>query len=299
MMVTRPLTLTEAELENEHRRIVDFIDRQLAGDPAVVAVSGGLDSDVVARLTAEAVGRDRIKLFIVIQDDMDPRHVDNARALASDLRVTLAEVDMRGAPHHMISALSEAEPDLHFVPDGLLDIGRAKCSLRSALLSTYQDRGYVVMGNSNRTEWLTGFYLPLGDGLGHILPIVHLYKCQVAQLAEQCGTRQEVIQQPGSSGFWIGAEDQRDLAVWLYVGEPVRHERIYSQDEWDVIEEMASTLTRECVDIALDGLVRQQDRSQILRYCPFSDALLDRMTILLDTAKRKHRPLFQCLEAAE
>lgn len=166
---------TTKEIDAEHHRIVDFLRRNLGQDPAVCAVSGGLDSDVSTRLVVEAIGRERVKLFIVEQDDFDARFLRNAASLASDLALQLITIDLRGMPLALIGAMRAADPAMSFRVDGVLDVGRAKCSLRTALLSTYQDRGYRVVGNSNRTEWLTGFYLPFGDGLAHVQPIIHLY----------------------------------------------------------------------------------------------------------------------------
>ena len=56
-------------METEIQRIVNFIREYMQEDEKVVIpVSGGIDSDVVARLCCRALGKERIKLFTVIDD---------------------------------------------------------------------------------------------------------------------------------------------------------------------------------------------------------------------------------------
>ena len=61
-------------MENEIRKIVDFIRNYVQEDEnVVIPVSGGLDSDVVARLCFKALGKEKIKLFIVTDNTMEKK----------------------------------------------------------------------------------------------------------------------------------------------------------------------------------------------------------------------------------
>lgn len=290
------IALSPDQLNSERDRIVDFLQSTLGGDPAVCALSGGLDSDVTTRLVVEAIGPARVKAFIVLQDDFEPRFITNAERLAGSLGLELIEIDLRGMPRMLVSALANADAGMNFRPDGLLDVGRAKASLRTSVLSTYQDRGFRIIGNSNRTEWLTGFFLPLGDGIGHAQPIVHLYKSQVAQLARAAGTADEVIDQPGSSGFWEGAEDLLDLAFWLHAGGPIRQQRDYTDDDIDAVLEIRRCLSRELIDAVIDDLQRGGAVPDIVAASGLPESVVRSIVTLLDSATWKHYPLFERLE---
>lgn len=247
--------MTSEQIYREIERILTFIADQLEGGyKAVVGVSGGLDSDVVARLTAKAVGIDRLKLFTVIQKDMDPKHLANARKLARQMNVRLNEIDLKEVPFSFIRVMQQADPDERFRPDGLLDPSRAKCSIRTVIFSTYQDRGYVVIGTSNRTELETGFFLPFGDGVAHLKPIVHLYKTQVRQIAKVLGTSNLVLEQPASAGFWLGEEDLEDLAYWLYNEAPIGEEIDFNAAAETKVAQIRAALSTESVDLGLLGL---------------------------------------------
>jgi NAD+ synthase len=248
------VTLSEQELACEISRIEGFLRAGLfPGDRVVIGASGGLDSDVVSRLAVRILGSDRVKLFLVIQEGMEERHANNARDLARDLGIELVEIDLSQMPFEFMRSMAAADPEERFMPNGLIDPSRAKCSLRTVIFSTYVDRGYVVLGTSNRTEFETGFFLPLGDGLAHLKPLVHLYKTQVRQVAEAIGTRHGVLDQPASSGFWPGAQDLEDLCYWILNEAPIGRQRDFTEEEVKEAGEMHGTLTTEAVDCSLYG----------------------------------------------
>ncbi|TGS44341.1 NAD(+) synthase, partial [bacterium M00.F.Ca.ET.179.01.1.1] len=55
---------------------------------------------------------------------------------------------------------------------------------------------YAVAGTPNRLEHDQGFFVKQADGIADVLPIVHLYKTQVYQLAEYLGIDSEVRRRP-------------------------------------------------------------------------------------------------------
>lgn len=294
------LLLSQQQVKTEVERITRFLkDTFSDGASAVIGVSGGLDSDVAARLTCAAVGSSRLKLFIVRQKDMESRHLTNARQLAADLEIKLVEIPLEEMPEAIISALSVADPESEFMPHGLLDPNRMKCSLRTTIISAYQDRGYVVVGTSNRTELETGFFLPFGDGIWHVGPIVHLYKSQVRQLAETLGVRRVVIDQPASAGFWAGQEDLEDLSFWLFNDGPIGRERDFDENALAEVRDIRAALTTENVDWALLLLSSGEDETTTCERSGLPLAVIQRLQRLTAAAKAlKMRPFGTRLEKA-
>lgn len=247
---------TTQDLSQELDRILDFIRSYTrTGEKVVVPVSGGLDSDVVARLCVRALGRDRVRMFTVRQEGLEERYIENAKNLAEDLGVPLAVIPLGRMNRQLIELLCEADPEAGFQPDSLLDPARANCSLRTAIFSTYQDKGYLIAGNSNRTETELGFFLPFGDNLGHFKPLAHLYKSEVKLLAALVGSRPEVIAQSPSAGFWEGETDLEDMAYWLYNGGPIPGGRTFTAEEDEKVAEIQKTLSQEKIDGCLLALV--------------------------------------------
>ena len=283
----------------ERSRIVGFI-RGYAydSDPICIFVSGGLDSDVTARLCSEAVGAARVRLVFVVQDGMEDRFRKNARRLSDDLNAPLDEIDMRGLNDSLIQAAEKGNPAL-FSSKSLLDPNRAKCSLRTALISCYQDKGYLIAGASNRTETELGFFLPFGDNLAHFKPIAHLYKTQVVQLAKELGCRAEVIDQPPSAGFWEGQEDLTDLAYWIINRAPIMGAgRRFSEEEDRLAESIAARITQRSVDTALWSIAKGRSIRETADIsgldAEYAGALMD---IVSFAKKSKNRPLLRSLPA--
>lgn len=246
---------TREDMISELSRIEGFIQSYVYEDEKVVIpVSGGLDSDVVARLCHKVLGKDRIHIFIVSQPHMERKFLENVKNLGADLGVVPAVIQPGNMNLHLIQTLKASEPDMGFDPDSLLEPARANCSLRTAFLSTYQDKGFLVASNSNLTEIQLGFYMPFGDNLGHFKPIAHLYKSEVRILADILGTRNNVINQKPSAGFWEGEEDLEDMAFWLYHGGPIPAGKEFSDQECEKVMAIKAELSQLRVDTCLEML---------------------------------------------
>jgi NAD+ synthase len=192
--------------------------------------------------------------------------------------------------------MSRADPVEQFQPEGLLDPARAKISYRSLIACTYQDRGYVVVGTSNRTESLCGFFMPLGDGLWHLGPIAHLYKTEVFALALGLGSAPTVIEQQPSAGLWEGETDLEDLAYWLVNQAPIGAQRPFEGADLELAASIRAHLTFERLDAALAGITAGRSISDSTTDCGLPVAVVERLERLITAARRrKHRPLFTCL----
>ena len=243
---------TKVDRKQELERIKEFIRRYMYEDELIVVpVSGGLDSDVTARLCCKAIGNRRVKLFMVIEEEMENKFLDNARGLSADLKIPLKEIHLEGWNRNLMQKLEQAEGKELFNTDTLLDPGKAKCSVRSSVLSCYQDKGYIIAGTTNRTEKELGFFLTFGDNLAHIKPLAHLYKSELAEFAAMLGTSRAVIEQESSAGFWRGQTDREDLAYWILNDGPVVFPREFSALEVEAAQRIKEELYMEKIDMVL------------------------------------------------
>lgn len=294
------LLLNEKELLKELTRIESFINNYVReNEKVVVGLSGGLDSDVVARIAVRALGNKRVKIFTVLQTEMEDKYLKNARNTASDLGIHLVELELGKFPYEFMKAM-EVDTEEEFRADGLIDPSRAKCSLRTIIFSTYQDRGYIVIGTSNQTEIETGFYLPFGDALGHIKPIAHLYKSQVRQLAKIVGVRQEVIDQPASAGFWKGQVDLEDMAYWIYNEKPIGKEREFTEEDDRKVNDIYKLLTQEKVDTILIGLKEKMPVSELADMTQLPENIIRSMGKMVEYARNtKNRPIMVTIDSGD
>lgn len=236
-------------VNTEITRIENFIRNYVSDkERVVIMVSGGLDSDVTARICCRALGKERIKLCMILQSEMESKFEKNADDLAEDLGVKLAKVHLETVNRTLVGALEEAEEPGLFRLGTLLDPAKAKCSLRSAVISCYQDKGFLIAGTMNKTEKMLGFFLTFGDNLANFKPLAHLYKTQIAEFGKELGTREEVIYQESSAGFWEGQTDAEDLAYWIINQGPILAPREFSEDEIRYAQQITPTLTSDNVD---------------------------------------------------
>ncbi len=83
---------------------------------------------------------------------------------------------------------------------------------RMAMLYYHAERlHYAVIGTPNKHEVDQGFFVKFGDGGADIMPIAHLYKTQVYQLAEFLGIPQEIIDRTPTTDTYSAEQTQEEF----------------------------------------------------------------------------------------
>lgn len=277
----------ENDINKEIERIQTFIcNFVLDGEAVVVPVSGGLDSDVVARLCCRSLGSSRVKAFIVIQSDMEPKFLKNAKNLCGELGIPLAEIHLENMNQDLMKALEKSESKTIFNTDMMLDPAKAKCSVRSAVISCYQDKGFLIAGTTNRTEKELGFFLTFGDNLAHFKPVAHLYKSELEELAAALGTEKVVIEQEPSAGFWSGQTDLEDIAYWIVNDGPIVIPRVFSEQEIIKAENIRNALDYKKIDHILELISSGESVEGIQEKTDVSAEIIAGLYHIVEKAKR-------------
>ncbi|MEO5941398.1 MAG: NAD(+) synthase, partial [Candidatus Limnocylindrales bacterium] len=159
------------------RVIAEFIRGQLgqAGfERAVIGLSGGIDSALVAFLVAEAIGADRLLCVLMPYRTSAEASRTDAEVVGSRLGAATELVDI--SP--MVDGFFAAEPDA-------APLRRGNFMARQRMAVLY-DRSVtwsgLVVGTGNKTESLIGYTTLFGDSACAFNPIGDLYKSQVRQL---------------------------------------------------------------------------------------------------------------------
>jgi len=83
---------------------------------------------------------------------------------------------------------------------------------RATMLYYHAERlHYAVIGTPNKHEVEQGFFVKHGDGAADIMPIGHLYKTQVYQIARHLGVPQEIIDRTPTTDTYTAEQTQEDF----------------------------------------------------------------------------------------
>lgn len=202
----------------------EFIRRKVESSGArgvVVGVSGGVDSSVTATLCVKAIGSNRV-LLLFMPDEITTEEDRRCVSLLSQwLGVEVREVPITTTVYAFFDLLGRADR---------VTEGNLRARVRMVVLYWFANRERrLVVGTSNRSEWLTGYFTKYGDGASDLAPLLTLYKTQVWQLARWLGIPEFIVNRTPSARLWSGQEDERELGIRYTILDSVlvRWERGY------------------------------------------------------------------------
>jgi NAD+ synthase len=198
------------------KRIVDFIGDQLAAagfERAILGLSGGLDSALVAYLALEALGAHRLTCVAMPYRTSAPDSLGHARLLAAATGIELLEVDI--SP--MVDIFFENRPDADIIRRGNRMARERMCILYDISAAM----GGLVLGTGNKSELYLGYGTLYGDLACAIEPLGDIYKSEVRLLAREMGVPREIIDKPPSADLWVGQSDEQELGFSYEEVDPV------------------------------------------------------------------------------
>lgn len=194
------------------RRLVAFIKRKVRGagaEGAVVGLSGGMDSSVVATLCKKALGKINVLGISMPEAGItNPRDVADARDVANRLGIRFRVVDITLA----VRGIRQNLPD--FRAGARIPAANIKPRVRMAVLYYYANLlNRLVVGSGNRSELRAGYFTKFGDSAVDLMPLGCLYKTQVRGLAAHLNVPKRIIEKVPSAGLWRGQTDERELGL--------------------------------------------------------------------------------------
>ncbi len=179
------------------------------GRGAVLGLSGGIDSAVVAALAQRAFPDGT--LCVLMPCHSDPADADDAMVVAQHYGLRTLTVDLSAAYDEVVAALGRAASEL---PDHRLATANVKPRLRMITLYAFANlHGYRVLGTGNLDELTIGYFTKYGDGGADLLPLGSLTKGEVRDLAGALGMPQRIIEKPPSAGLWAGQTDEGEMGL--------------------------------------------------------------------------------------
>ncbi len=188
-------------------RIGNFLKDEIEARRAqgvVFGLSGGIDSAVIASLCSKFI-KEKTLAIIMPNSKITPKtDTEDAIKIVDSLSIEYKLIDI-GFIHKEYSKYLEPNP---------LAFGNLGARIRASILYYYANaRNYLVLGSSDKSEFLIGYFTKFGDGAADLLPIASLYKTQVRELAKNLGISHSVISKPSGPYLWEGHTAENELGL--------------------------------------------------------------------------------------
>ncbi|HSB82864.1 MAG TPA: NAD+ synthase [Nitrosarchaeum sp.] len=205
-------TLLEEIIKKDYQSIQNKIGSFLLAEVSrrgssgvIFGLSGGIDSAVIAAICAKSL-KEKSLALVMPDSKITPR---------TDTEDALNFVDKLGLDYKLIDiSLVHSEYSKYLEPNTLA-LGNLRARIRSNILYYYANsKNLLVLGSSDRSEYLIGYFTKFGDGASDLLPIVSLYKTQIRDLAKSLGVPPSIVSKKSSPSLWPGhiAEDEIGLS---------------------------------------------------------------------------------------
>ncbi len=206
---------------------------------AILGLSGGIDSAVVAALAAEALGKENVFGLLMPSEFSTNHSVKDARDLAENIGMPYETISIKPIYESYLRQLHPLFGNLPFnVAEENLQ-SRTRGMLVMALSNKF---GYIALNTSNKSEAAVGYGTLYGDLCGSLSVIGDVYKTDVYKLAQDINRKKIIIPEntitkAPSAELRPGQKDQDSLPDYptldrilaLYIEKNLSEEEIIKQ----------------------------------------------------------------------
>ena len=157
---------------------------------ALIGLSGGIDSSLVAVIAARALGPENVTGVSMPSAYTAAMSREDARALAQNVGISFHEIAIRDIFESFIKGLAPAFEGLE--PDETEENIQAR--IRGTLLMAFCNKfGAILLGTGNKSETAVGYCTIYGDMNGGLAVISDIPKTMVYRLARYINREKEII----------------------------------------------------------------------------------------------------------
>jgi NAD+ synthetase len=180
---------------------------------AVLGLSGGIDSAVVAYLCARALGAENVYAIRMPYRTSSADSLGDAQAVVDALGINVETIEISDAVDGYLRVAPDADPRRK---------GNVMARMRMLVLFDQSARlGALPVGTGNKTERLMGYFTWHADDTPPVNPIGDLYKTQVWALARHLGVPLHVIDKPPSADLEADQTDESDLGITYLLADRI------------------------------------------------------------------------------
>lgn len=196
------------DMEKVHQSLIKFLREKIAATglkKAVLGLSGGIDSALVAYLLRDAIGAENVLAIMMPYKSSNPQSLEHAKLVVEDLKINTKTIEITD----MIDAYFKNEKDASMLRKGN-KMARERMSI---LFDNSAKEAALVIGTSNKTEIFLGYSTQFGDSACAINPIGDLYKTNIWELSRYLGVPSQLIDKKPSADLWEGQTDEEEMGL--------------------------------------------------------------------------------------
>jgi NAD+ synthase (glutamine-hydrolysing) len=242
---------------------------------AVLALSGGIDSALVALVAVDALGPERVSAVSMPSPHSSPETQADARTIAANLGVELIEISIAEAMAAYEQAL---EPSFAGAEPGLAE-ENLQARIRGNLMMALSNKfGWLVLTTGNKSEMSVGYATLYGDMAGGFAVIKDVFKGLVYRLV-----RWRNHQAASSASRPGAAQEGRELVPASVLERPPSAELRPDQLDED------SLPPYEVLDRILEAYVERDEGVESLVAAGLDEETVREVVRLVDRAEYKRR----------
>jgi len=307
------------EIEKTINSIENFVKEEISKRfqkrGAVIGISGGIDSAVMAAICAKSIDPKQVLGLIMPEKESDPTSQILAKKVAEQFQIETKIIDITSilesfgvysikeqivkekfsnfnnnckyrvvVPSKFSSSVGI--PFLEILDDEnkkrqfkistsefltLTASTSIKHRIRMTMLYYHAEKNnFCVVGTTNKSEFLQGYFVKYGDGGTDIEPLTNLYKSQIYQIGEFLKVPNEILEKDASPDIWSfnTSDEEFFYSVPYHVVDLILYARENNMEKSEI--EKISNLSLEQIERLLQFQNQKRVKSQHMREMPHS-----------------------------
>lgn len=233
------------DAKKEKERIVEFIRDYYSKnhvDGAILGISGGKDSGVVAGLMVEALGKENV-IGVTLPCHSKELDKTDAKLVSDYYDFPLYNFDLTNIFDGFKEELKNiGDFNLEETKDSDINLKprlrMATVYYLEALFSKISHKTYLVAGTSNKCELYVGYFTKGGDSVHDIAPIADLTVDEVIALGEELNVPKEVLYKAPNDGLSNQTDEDKLGVTYKAVAEYMENPDLVNEKDRKTIERL-------------------------------------------------------------
>jgi len=197
--------------EQDYSKITNVIEKFLVekieennSKGVILGLSGGIDSAVLAYICKRNL-KEKTLAIIMPDTEITPK---------SETEDALKMISLTGIEYKLIDINPIVKEYSMYLEPNAKSKGNLRARIRTNILYYYANsKNYLVLGSSDKSEHMIGYFTKHGDGASDITPIISLYKLQVREIAKYLEVPENIISKKSSPHLWKDHEAENELGI--------------------------------------------------------------------------------------